>query len=89
MAQTLDSLKQEAAAIREEQRAFRQEPVYRKQLTALHEALAKQKEKVRIAELRAEAAERQMRDVSADRDAWKARALAAEVVLKSTGRAEP
>lgn len=39
------------------------------------------------AQYRAENAEKQVRQISADRDIWKHRALEAEAALKSTGRA--
>ena len=39
------------------------------------------------AECRADMAERQVRQISAERDIWKQRAREAEAALKSTGRA--
>ncbi|MGN6772039.1 MAG: hypothetical protein ACTHJQ_19660 [Rhizobiaceae bacterium] len=43
--------------------------------------------KLTDAEYRAELAERQVRQITADRDIWKHRALEAEAELKSAGRA--
>lgn len=84
MSQTLKSLAREAASIR---RAGKVQG-WKQQVASLHEALTRQKERTRAEEARAELAERQVRQLAAERDLWKHQALEAQAKLKSRGRAE-
>ena len=81
MNQTLKSLQREAEAIRRRTKLAG----YKKQVAGLHEALTRQKEKARAEEARAELAERQVRQVAAERDIWKHQAQEAQAKLKSAG----
>lgn len=83
MTQTLKSLQREAEAIKRTTKLA----VYKKQVAGLHEALNRQKEKARAEEARAELAERQVRQIAAERDIWKHQAQEAQAKLKSLGRA--
>lgn len=83
MTQTLASLKRDAARIKGQ----RKNDVYKKQIVDLNVALERQKQQARAEETRAEYAERQVRQIAAERDIWKHRALEAEAALKSLGRA--
>ena len=83
MTQSLTSLKKRATDIKDARKAF----AYKKQVAELHEKVRQQKEKTRAEEARAEYAERQVRQIAAERDIWKHRATEAEAALKSTGRA--
>jgi hypothetical protein len=83
MTQTLAGLRREAASIKDQRKVG----LYKKQVSELHEKLRKQKEQTRAEEVRAELAERQVRQITAEKDIWKHRAQEAEARLKSTGRA--
>ncbi|MET3661809.1 hypothetical protein [Aquamicrobium ahrensii] len=82
MTQTFDSLKSAAARIKRQNKVKH----YKEQVAALNAALTKQKEKVRAEEARAEYAERQVRQIAAERDIWKHQAQEAQAKLKSLGR---
>lgn len=81
MAQTLEALKKGAAEIK----AVHKTSVHKKQVAELFAALDRQKEKTRAEEARAELAERQVRQVAAERDIWKHQAQQAQAKLKSMG----
>lgn len=81
MSQTLKSLQREAEAIKRTTKLAG----YKKQVAGLHDALARQKEKARAEEARAELAERQVRQIAAERDIWKHQAQEAQAKLKSLG----
>lgn len=83
MTQTLEGLKAQATALKQQHRVTG----YKKQVSDLHAALDRQKEKTRAEEARAEYAERQVRQIAAERDIWKHQAKEAKAALKSTGRA--
>lgn len=83
MSQTLKSLAREAASIRRSGKVA----CWKQQVTSLHEALTRQKEKFRAEEARAEFAERQVRQIAAERDLWKHQAQEAQAKLKSLERA--
>jgi hypothetical protein len=83
MTQTLTSLRSRAADIKDARKAF----AYKQQVIDLNHAVQRQKEKTRAEEARAEYAERQVRQIAAEKEIWKHRALEAEAALKSTGRA--
>jgi len=83
MNQTLTGLARESARIK----AQRKVKLYKEQVASLNAALNRQKEMTRAEEARAEYAERQVRQIAAERDLWKHRAQEAEAALKSTGRA--
>lgn len=82
MTQSLTSLKSRANEINHARKAY----THKKQFAELHEKLRLQKEKTRAEQARAEYAERQVRQIAAERDIWKHRALEAEAELKSAGR---
>lgn len=82
MNQTLSSIRREAAGIKDQRKV----KLYKEQVVSLNAALNKQKEKARTEEARAEYAERQVRQIAAERDIWKHRAHEAEAALKSLGR---
>jgi hypothetical protein len=82
MTQDLASLRSRAVEIRDARKAF----AYKKQVQDLNEAMKRQKEKTRAEEARAEYAERQTRQIAAEMEIWKHRALEAEAKLKSLGR---
>ena len=78
MSQTLG---QRATAIRRADKIA----TYKKHITSLIEALDRQNEKTRAEEARADLAERQVRQVVAERDLWKHQAQEAQAKLKSLG----
>lgn len=83
MTQNLSNLRSRAAEIRDARKAF----AYKQQVQDLNEAMKRQKEKTRAEQARAEYAERQVRQIAAEMEIWKHRALEAEAELKSAGRA--
>lgn len=83
MTQTIASLKRRAAEIKD----LRKVNAYKKQVADVLAALERQKEKARAEEARAELAERQVRQIAAERDIWKHQAEAAQAELKSMRRA--
>lgn len=82
MTQTLRSLSREAASIR---RAGKVQG-WKQQVSSLNEVVTRYKEKFRAEEARAELAERQVRQIAAERDIWKHQAQEAQAKLKSLGR---
>jgi hypothetical protein len=80
--QSLTGLKRVAEQIKRQHKAN----IYKEQVSSLNLKLNKQREKTRAEEARAEYAERQVRQIAAERDIWKHRALEAEAELKSAGR---
>ncbi len=81
MTQTFAGLKQRAAEIRGAQKLA----TYKRQITELNMALVKARERLRAEEARAELAERQARQMAAERNIWKFQAEEAQAELKSRG----
>lgn len=81
MSQTLESLRRKAESIKRTTKLA----IYKQQVVSLHETLRTQRERTRAEEARADLAERQVRQVAAERDLWKHQAQEAQAKLKSMG----
>ena len=81
MTQTLKSLQRKAEGIKRTTKLA----IYKQQVASLHETVNAQRERTRAEEARAELAERQVRQIAAERDLWKHQAQEAQAKLKSLG----